>query len=584
LDNVKFLKGRMENSEKVLKLLEECKIQNISNIYQFGSFLHNCQNEKSDKDFIIILNEKEEYFDGSKEIEIKNFNFNIYHIVFFQFLIQEQFPDALQCLWIPNKFVLLENVKFEYHLDVIKLKNQFICESSLNWNKASKIFPSNKKSGLKNIIHCFRKIFFAFQILKNEKIIDYEEGNQIFNEIFKQDKHSLKFDCENWKFYESKYKDKFRDLIHQMKDFSNKENVEKLSMENICILRRDCSLTVKEVGENLRFLSFNGDTLPVDAVKNLDGVIYDLKSEKFIYRFPCPSDIFNVEKIKIFPKLGGILVGLYYYNCWEIIFEDPIVFRENFKIRKQNTKYVKTSKFQSKIEKRFWEIFDTSGYSLNGLPLDHKFTFEMTMKDDLFIVQNHCDSLILVDVLNDKNDSIDLFKISKLFHFKVYREQEMTYEDLNQNLLTNDSMNINGYFCLDDNFNRMIIELPQDQHLVNLKYFHLFDDNSIDKMILNLLKLNSNESFLNFEPWKQLKARYKEIQKKFQNKKDFIENIYKSLENLDSIEFGKKSRQYPFYYALFEIKGFKGDITKYLSSLAIKKLNKLMNDVESTEL
>jgi hypothetical protein len=568
--------------EEILKVLEECKIQNISNIYQFGSFLHNCQHEKSDKDFIVVLNEKEEYFDGSKEIEINHFNFNVYHIDFFQFLIREQFPDALQCLWIPKKFVILENVKFEYHLDVIKLKNQFICESSLNWNKASKIFPSNKKSGLKNIIHCFRKIFFGFQILKNEKIVDYEEGNQIFREIFKQDNHSLEFESENWKFYESKYKDNFRDLIHQMKDFSYKENIGKLSTETICILRRDCSLTVKDVGENLIFLHFNEDTPKMESLNYLDGVIYDTKNEKIIYRFPQSSNNLNFQKMKIFSKNGGIIVGLYYHKNWEIIFEDPIVYRENFKIRKQNTKYIKTSKFQTKIEKRFWEIFENSGYFLNDLPIDHKYTFEMTLKDDCFIVQHLYDSLILIDVLNDENDSMDLFKFSKKFHFKVYEELKINYDSLKQNLLTNDSMKLNGFFCLDENFNRMMIELPQYQYLIKLKYFHLFDDNSIDKMILNLLKLNSNENFLNFEPWRQLSNRYKEIQKKFQLMKEFIEKIYKSIENEDSIVFGKKSKLYSFYYALFEIKGFKGDVSHYLSSLAIKKLNKLINEVEQT--
>eukprot|EP01080_Neovahlkampfia_damariscottae_P003839 gene3839-6999_t len=576
-----------EQVEKILTILKEENFNNIKNIYQFGSYLHDCQNEFSDKDFIVVLDEKEKYFDGNKTVEIEDYNLNIYHMIFFKFLIQQQFPDALLIFWLPKNFVF-ESEKLKFNLNKIKLKNQFICEASLNWNKSIKNFSNNKKNSLKNLIHCFRKIFFAFQILNAGKIYNYQEGNDIFQSIFENDNFTLKNQNENWSFFENKFKRKFRDLIHELKNFqiNCKEDLSYyLKKENLSLLARDFSVNIEEslIDDNLKYISFDEDTsIEIKGIDDIRESIFDIVDEKIIFKFfHFSKKPKNIEQI--YKNEDGVLIGLFYYNKkWNILIQDQISYKENFKIRKQNTKYKRTLKHHSNLEKLFWKLFNEHQYSLSDLPISYTFTFEMNLKNDHHIVQHSEYSLHLLQVCDD-NSPIDLFQASKKYGFHSLKPMDIYYTELMKDLYLLDCMKLKGLFLLNENYQRFEIELPHFNMVEKLKNYELYDENSIEKFFLNLSKMNVNENFLKFNPWSNFSSDYLETKKKVMKVKNSIECIYKSIEDECPIEFGRKAKQFKFYYLLFDIRNLNGDINEYFRVIHLKKLQKIIKEMENYE-
>lgn len=161
----------------------------------------------------------------------------------------------------------------------IKLKKQFICEASLNWNKSRRLFQNNPKSALKNISHCFRKLDFAFQLLEYKQIKNYKATNELRIELLNNIKN-------DWNYYEEKYKNTFRELAHKLESFNEfklEKNWKSNSIEDLKIILREYnSFDIEEKGEYSIFLANNFTPKNV-MTEYYDGMV--LKNKQEYYRF-----------------------------------------------------------------------------------------------------------------------------------------------------------------------------------------------------------------------------------------------------------------------------------------------------------
>lgn len=86
---------------------------NVVCIYRFGSHVYGTNNEFSDEDFVVILNEYHE----SKSDNIHHFS-----VVQFQDLINRHDILALECLFLSTVLILKQDHKFSFFLDKSKLR------------------------------------------------------------------------------------------------------------------------------------------------------------------------------------------------------------------------------------------------------------------------------------------------------------------------------------------------------------------------------------------------------------------------------------------------------------------------------
>jgi predicted nucleotidyltransferase len=199
-------------------------LSQILNIYLFGSHLHGTANSDSDYDFIAIL-DPEQYFDGSDMYEFTHvindqmisININTYHIRYFvDCLLREQQVWAITCCFTPYDFIYKQNRPLSCVIDLTKLKKSALNEAGRNLGRAKRLWSENdlnrKYDSKKNIIHGFRKLYYARQLINHSKIVDFTEGNHLYDEIIVNSDHS-------WEYYETKYFTMFNDLAHEIKHF-----------------------------------------------------------------------------------------------------------------------------------------------------------------------------------------------------------------------------------------------------------------------------------------------------------------------------------------------------------------------------
>ena len=170
---------KIVQSDNILleRLAKEYKFENV---YTYGSFVYNTNNEKSDQDFIVV---------GDKETQsIKKDFGDIHYINKKDFIekIKNHEMDALECLFLPN------HLKVERFLMGFTLNPQIIRSTSSE--RASNSFVKAKKKlldgenyiGQKSLFHSLRILDFTKQILMYGEIKNFN-CRQLYEAVFKEE-------------------------------------------------------------------------------------------------------------------------------------------------------------------------------------------------------------------------------------------------------------------------------------------------------------------------------------------------------------------------------------------------------------
>lgn len=158
--------------------------QDIKAVYIFGSRLYGNFSKNSDYDLVVV------YEKSKKSLETSKGNFEI------SFLSEKEYKNQinshnaimLTTLWVPDHCIIYENDEMKkfrtsFSLNKIYLQNSHLKEAGICISKSKRLFLKEKSKSLKNLVHAIRYLLFAKQILKNGKISDYSEANEIFHQL-----------------------------------------------------------------------------------------------------------------------------------------------------------------------------------------------------------------------------------------------------------------------------------------------------------------------------------------------------------------------------------------------------------------
>jgi len=185
----------MENSQILLD-------DNILNLYMFGSRVYGTNNENSDYDMIGIVENPV----ISDDINVKYFT-----VTEFQNLVDNHDIQALECLFLHDKFKLKETLKehFVFNLNKNVLRKSISTVSNGSWVKGKKkltvMADYDKELALKSLFHSIRILNFGIQIAVAGHIFDYSKVNWLLSDLKKM---GTQFEYEQlWNKIDEKYRE-----------------------------------------------------------------------------------------------------------------------------------------------------------------------------------------------------------------------------------------------------------------------------------------------------------------------------------------------------------------------------------------
>lgn len=161
----------------------------VHNIYVFGSRVYETHSDNSDWDIIVVANNSVE----SIEIKSDLYNIHIYTPKKFQEDLDWHMPKNIECYFAPSWAKLQERIKFDFTLDIKKLRHATSHVSSNSWVKSKKKLEiGDYHIGIKSLFHSLRIPMFSTQLI-NTGQIDFTSANFIWNKLNRVD--------ENWCHY-----------------------------------------------------------------------------------------------------------------------------------------------------------------------------------------------------------------------------------------------------------------------------------------------------------------------------------------------------------------------------------------------
>lgn len=153
----------------------------IFNITIFGSRVYGTHTDNSDWDIIIVAKNSVE----SIEIKSDLYNIHIYTPDKFKQDLDWHMPKNLECLFAPDWAKLKEDLKFDFKLNIPKIRHATSHVSSNSWVKCKKKLQiaNEYNIGVKSLFHAIRIPMFSTQIVNFGEIRDFQCANWIWNKI-----------------------------------------------------------------------------------------------------------------------------------------------------------------------------------------------------------------------------------------------------------------------------------------------------------------------------------------------------------------------------------------------------------------
>ena len=107
--------------------------------FSYGSRVYGTFSEKSDYDFIYVVND-DMIQDLDDQYQFHDENISVYGLSKFQEMLDSHHIAALECYFLPKDFIYHCNHRFQFKLDLAKLRKSISEKTSHSWVKAKKKF------------------------------------------------------------------------------------------------------------------------------------------------------------------------------------------------------------------------------------------------------------------------------------------------------------------------------------------------------------------------------------------------------------------------------------------------------------
>lgn len=178
--------------------------EEVLKIYDYGSRVYRCATEKSDFDYIVIVESEDENLKYS--VERPNRNITVYSEQNFIKQIENHEISAMECIFQQPEDRYLKHFK----LDTDKLRRAISSVASNSYVKCKKkIRDGEVYIGKKSLFHSLRILMFGIQIAKHGKIVNYGEANEYHKTIFEMN--------NDWSELDKKFKPIYNVLKSEFK-------------------------------------------------------------------------------------------------------------------------------------------------------------------------------------------------------------------------------------------------------------------------------------------------------------------------------------------------------------------------------
>lgn len=189
-------------------------INDVWNIYPYGSQIYGTADELSDHDYIIVYKQSLLPSGSFKDNAISSVDYTIQGTCysrggFIDAINNYQMP-ALEAIFLPDDMIVKKTFNFKLNkVDSKQFTKKVITLASASWHNAVLSFKDNNHPYVgKNIYHALRILNFGIQIKIHGRIIDYGSMNDIKNKIYDDN-----YICEPKDWYEY-----FLNLQKQLKE------------------------------------------------------------------------------------------------------------------------------------------------------------------------------------------------------------------------------------------------------------------------------------------------------------------------------------------------------------------------------
>lgn len=217
----------MEPKDIAIDYIENTLDNKVLSLFPFGSRVYGTNRKDSDYDFIAIVDGhgiKRECDIMCKDTDTR-INITVYNLSDFNKGLEDHDISLLECIFLPDHMVVLNNAKYTFELKLHKLRSFISAKASNSWVKCKKKLTVEKEYdsyivGIKSLFHAFRILEFGKQIAAQGKIISYSCYNKMYFDLV------MYYDW-NWWELEKIYKKKFNNLCTEFRKLAPKMKKEK---------------------------------------------------------------------------------------------------------------------------------------------------------------------------------------------------------------------------------------------------------------------------------------------------------------------------------------------------------------------
>ncbi len=224
------------------------------NVYQSGSHVYGTATPESDYDFFAVVTDEffeqihqecqienspwpfasqwnpptsksgteydENYYDGYRCLYVfddknQEINVNLFNKSTFEAKLDENWLQALQCIYLPSQNIWRYDLK-DINSDnvIIHSKNivrSIVNEQSKHFHRVKQKWYQNRKLAKKNLVYAIRGLMFGIQIAKYDRIVDYTQANELYYSLLADQVEDV-VDMEN----------KYKPLYQELRDEFNR--------------------------------------------------------------------------------------------------------------------------------------------------------------------------------------------------------------------------------------------------------------------------------------------------------------------------------------------------------------------------
>jgi hypothetical protein len=193
-------------------LLDLIQDKEVLNIYKYGSRVYGCYTDKSDHDYIVIVNDNYEKFVDN--IEIDNNHFNFYKLSEWKIMMLANRIETLETIFCDQQFKIKETILFNIDINIVELRKSVskVCSNAYDKCRKKLIIEKdfNPYIAKKSLWHCIRILMFGIQCARYGKIIDFTVANKYYNDIVLNEHEDWIYYKENWHTFCNNLRTEFR--------------------------------------------------------------------------------------------------------------------------------------------------------------------------------------------------------------------------------------------------------------------------------------------------------------------------------------------------------------------------------------